>query len=72
MKQNGQAPKHLMATELEIGDAEFRFNVTETDLLLDLKYLIKEYYCGTFTDDVKSLKLNFCNGQRFVLQLKEI
>ena len=72
MKQNGQTTAHTMITEMEISDADFVFKVNTEDILLDLKFLIKEYYCGTFTNDRKSLIMQFNNGQKFILDLKEI
>lgn len=43
------------------------FRISEKDLLLDMKVLIKEYYCGMFTEDEQSLKLQFTNGQTFII-----
>ncbi|MDE6276420.1 MAG: hypothetical protein K2M75_07810 [Clostridia bacterium] len=49
-----------------------QYQVEIEDLFLDLKVLLKEYYMGTFTNDGKALMLNFTNGQKFRLSLKEV
>ncbi len=46
------------------------YTVTLEDMLLDLKALLKEYYCATFTYESKSLKIALNNGQKFLLNLK--
>lgn len=69
MAQEAQVLPH---PSIDILDTDLIFKVTEKDLLLDLKALAKEYYCGTFTEDEKGLKIQFTNGQTFVVSLKEI
>ena len=51
---------------------ERNYKVSVEDMLLDLKVLLKEYYCGTFTEDGKALKLAFNNGQKFILKLETV
>ena len=69
MKQEAQV---LQQPSIDVLDTDLIFKLTEKDLLLDLKVLIKEYYCGTFTEDESGLKLSFTNGQNFFVSLKEI
>lgn len=47
------------------------YKINETDIILDLKILLKEYYCGTFTEDSNTLTISLNNGQKFMLSLKE-
>lgn len=63
---------HLFLNEMECADGNFNYNLEEHELLIDLKVLIKEYYAATFTEDGGTLILNFTNGQKFKLTLKEI
>lgn len=66
-----QSGGHIFVPDTEIADAEFRCKVTATDLLLDLKVLMKEYYVATFSDDGGTLKIALSNGQKFRLVLTE-
>lgn len=72
MKGSEQAPQQNVIVNTSISNTEALFKLSVTDLLLDLKVLMKEYYCGTFTEDEKGLKLQFLNGQRFIMSLREI
>lgn len=71
MKQNVQPSQTVAQSDFDISNTDLIFKLTAEDLLLDLKVLIKEYYCGTFTKDSKSLKLQFTNGQSFLLSINE-
>ena len=51
---------------------KINYKVSIDDMLLDLKVLLKEYYCGTFTEDGKALKIAFNNGQKFLLNMQEV
>ncbi|MDE5653978.1 MAG: hypothetical protein K2I46_00025 [Clostridia bacterium] len=62
----------MVTTQLEDANYELKPKIGTQDLLIDLKVLIKEYYCGTFTNDGQSLVLSFFNGQRFALKIEEI
>ncbi len=62
----------MVTTQLEVINNDLNTKIDEQDLLLDLKVLIKEYYCGTFTNDGQSLVLSFFNGQKFALKIEEI
>lgn len=64
--------EHIFLTETESAEGNFNFKIEAGDLLFDLKVLLKEYYIATFTDDGKSLLINFNNGQKFKLSLEEI
>lgn len=56
-------------SEFDVTETDLIFSLNEKDLLFDIKALIKEYYCGTFTLDEQSLKMQFTNGQVFLLTI---
>ena len=58
--------EHIFNTEFV---DKLNYKIGIDDMLLDLKVLLKEYYCGTFTDDGKSLKISLNNGQNFLLNI---
>ena len=62
----------MTTTQLDVAGNDIKTKIEKQELLLDLKVLIKEFYCGTFTDDGQSLTLNFFNGQKFALKIEEI
>ncbi|MDE6474743.1 MAG: hypothetical protein K2L70_06555 [Clostridia bacterium] len=62
----------IITPQLEVAGNDSTTKIEKQDLLLDLKVLIKEFYCGTFTNDGQSLLLNFFNGQKFALNIEEI
>ena len=61
---------HLFIAETE--SAKVNYKVEADDVLLDLKVLLRDYYTATFTKDEDGLKLQFTNGQKFVLSAKEV
>lgn len=61
---------HEMITEKEI--AEISYVVEPQEILLDLKFLMKDFYAATFTVDGEALKLTFSNGQTFMLKAEEV
>lgn len=61
-----------MATSICKESIAVNSKIESQDLLIDLKVLMKEYYCGTFTNDGQSLMLRFYNGQKFALKIEEI
>lgn len=63
---------HIFLTETESAEGNFNYKIEASDLLLDLKVLLKEYYVATFTGDGSSLMINFNNGQKFRLNLEEV
>lgn len=64
---------HHFVTETESAQqAGFNYKVETEELLLDLKVLLREYYAATFTVEENALKLQFNNGQTFILNIKEI
>ncbi|MDE5654441.1 MAG: hypothetical protein K2I46_02410, partial [Clostridia bacterium] len=63
-----ESTEHIFNTEFDRLD----YQLSLEDMLLDLKVLIKEYYCGTFTNDGKSLKITLNNGQKFLLNMTAI
>lgn len=44
----------------------------EKSLLPDMKALLKEFYIATFMEEENALFLQFNNGQRFKITIKEI
>lgn len=47
------------------------YMVDEFSVLLDIKALLKDYYIATFTAKEKGLKIEFDNGQKFIISVKE-
>lgn len=43
--------------------------ITPSDLIIDLKVLIKEYYCATLLNEENKLKISFQNGQTFYISV---
>ncbi|MDE7070353.1 MAG: hypothetical protein K2O86_00060 [Clostridia bacterium] len=68
MKDNSKNTEHIFDTKFDESNCKLSLD----DMLLDLKVLIKEYYCGTFTNDGKSLKITLNNGQKFLLNMTAI
>ena len=60
--------EHIFNTQLD----NLNYKVSIDDMLLDLKVLLKEYYCGTFTFEGESLKITLNNGQNFILNLTAV
>ncbi len=56
--------------EMDLEQIFGAYTVTLEDMLLDLKALLKEYYCATFTYESKSLKIALNNGQKFFFFFK--
>ena len=48
------------------------YKVEAEEILFDLKVLLRDYYAATFTKDENALKLQFNNGQTFILSAKEV
>lgn len=63
--------KHTLSIECENGQ-NIISTVDETGLLMDIKYLINEYYLATFSEKENSLEIAFNNGQKFRLTISEI
>ena len=55
--------------EQEVG---LTYKVEAEEILFDLKVLLRDYYAATFTKDADALKLQFTNGQTFILSAKEV
>lgn len=68
MKDNSKSTEHIFNNQFD----ESNCNLSLDDMLLDLKVLLKEYYCATFTHDGKSLKITLNNGQKFLLNMTAI
>ena len=64
---------HEFVTETESAqEVGFEYKVDAESILLDLKVLLREYYTATFTKDEDALRLQFSNGQTFILSAKEV
>ena len=64
---------HEFVTETESAkEANFDYKIEEESILFDLKVLLREYYAATFTAEGDALKLQFNNGQTFILSVKEV
>ena len=64
---------HEMVTEKESAqEVGLTYKVEAEEILFDLKVLLREYYAATFTKDENALKLQFNNGQTFILSAKEV
>lgn len=64
---------HEFTTETESAkEAGLGYKVDAESILFDLKVLLREYYAATFTYDENALKLQFTNGQTFILNAKEV
>ncbi len=61
---------HIFLTETESAAGSFDYRVNASDLLLDLKVLLKEYYIATFTSDGNALLINFNNNGKRGGQLR--
>ena len=64
--------ENVKSTELNTDLDGLDYKISLEDMLLDLKVLLKEYYCATFTHDGKSLKITLNNGQKFLLNMTAI
>lgn len=53
-------------------DTELTYVVDEHGILLDLKWLMKEYYVATLCDNENQPTLSFSNGQKFLISVNEI
>lgn len=64
---------HEIITETESAkEANFDYKVEAQSILLDLKVLLRDYYAATFTAEGNALKIQFNNGQAFILNIKEV
>lgn len=63
--------KHTLSVECENGQSIIS-TVDETGLLMDIKFLINEYYLATFSEKENALEIAFNNGQKFRLTANEI
>ena len=66
-----QPSEHLFARDMESAK-RFDYKIDRESLLLDIKALLREYYAATFTAEADALKLQFTNGQSFILSAKEV
>ena len=72
-RQTNNHVYHEFATETEAAkEAEIIYQVEAESILIDLKVLLREYYAATFTKEENALKLQFTNGQTFLVKIEEI
>ncbi|MDD4291243.1 MAG: hypothetical protein PHX51_03255 [Clostridia bacterium] len=48
------------------------WRLDERDILLDKKFIMKEYYAATFVEDGTALKISFNNGQSFLISVRQV
>lgn len=70
-ENNKKQIAHVFATGTDSAK-EFNYKVDAESILFDLKVLLREYYATTFTVEEDALKLQFTNGQKFILKAEEI
>ncbi len=64
---------YAVVTELESAkEAGLTYIVDEESILLDLKALLRDFYVATYTQEEDALKLQFNNGQTFIISVKEV
>lgn len=68
MKYNNETPAGKEA--LKLAATENKFGAQ--DLTGELLPLIESYFIGSFARDGKEIRLNFLNGQRFLLSIREV
>ena len=61
---------HSFVVDEEISDIKSKTDIK--GILYDIKYLIKEYYIGNFTETGDSLIMQLSNGQVFEVCVNEI
>ena len=69
---NNNKQSHVCLRDYEGHEGKLDYTVTAFDLMLDMKALMREYYVATFTQDAKSLQIQFNNGQKFSVKVEEI
>lgn len=67
MQINSENAGHIFNTQMN----DTNYKISREDMLLDLKVLLKEYYCGTFALGGQSIKITLNNGQKFLLNLQD-
>ena len=67
LPQNNE--RRMFLSETKDQNTELQYKVTVSDLLFELKVLLKEYYVAGFSDNTDSLKMTLNNGQKFRLIL---
>ena len=65
-----ESTKHSLATETELDKVSW--SCEAKDVLRDIKFFMKEYYTGFYSDDGESLTIRFNNGQKFQIAVREL
>ena len=72
-KRTNSNTYHEFITERESArEVHLDYRIESESILFDLKVLLREYYAATFTIEENALKLQFNNGQIFILSAKEV
>lgn len=61
---------HSFVVDEDISD--IRSKTDAKGILLDIKYIIKEYYIGNFSETEDTLVIQLTNGQAFEVCVREI
>lgn len=61
---------HFSATDTELD--KVTWSCEAKDLLRDIKFFVREYYTGFYSEDGNSLVIKFNNGQNFSINVNEI
>ena len=62
--------EHVCAVQTELDKTMW---VCDTkDLINDIKYFMREYYVGFYSEDGERLVIKFNNGQKFMVSVSEI
>ncbi len=70
--ENKKTKGHICVSSTDIGKEEKIFyKVQAEEILMDLKYLIKEFYVGIFNNNGNTLVISLSNGQKFNLTITE-
>lgn len=62
--------KHFLATDTELDNVTW--SCESNDILRDIKFLMREYYTGFYSEIDNGLIIRFNNGQKFKLTVSEI
>ncbi len=63
---------HIFSNQTDGAKYELDYKIDSFGILLDLKFLLAEYYAATFSQNGNALCLGFTNGQKFQISVTEI
>ncbi|MDE6505597.1 MAG: hypothetical protein K2L42_07000 [Clostridia bacterium] len=64
--------RHMFSTQTDGAKYELNYKIDDLGILLDLKFLLGEYYAATFSPEGNALCLSFTNGQKFRISVTEV